>query len=405
MKLFTDLTNRNLIKQATTPELESFLSTPQTCYLGIDPTANSLHTGSLMALITMKRFAEAGHKVLILSGGFTASIGDPSGKSQERKAIDLEVIKANTHAIEESIKKIIPSAELVNNLDWYSKLDLISFFRNIGKHFSVNEMLNKESVKSRLAEREQGISFTEFSYMLLQAYDFTVLAKEQKVSLQVGGSDQWSNIILGASLTRKLLHKEVHGLTFPLLVKSDGTKFGKTESGAIWLDPQKTTPFDFFQFFMKTEDKDVIQFLKWLTFISTDEISVLEISLKNEPEKRLAQTALARAVTQMVHGEAELTKVEEQTLHLFKQKDWTAAEANFNFAKTDILNQPVVELLVKTTLSSSKSAARRDIAGGGIKVGEMKVTDANCLITEADLVDNRLILRKGKSNFKVIQIV
>ena len=405
MKIFEDLLWRGLVKQVTSPEVEHLINRGGVnFYCGFDPTADSLHIGSLMPLITMKRLQMAGNNPICLLGGFTGSIGDPSFKSQERKLLEQEVILSNSKKIEANVRQII-NCEFVNNLEWFKDMNLADFLRTVGKHITVNEMLGKDSVKTRLDEREQGISFTEFSYMLFQGFDFVHLCKTKGVTLQVAGSDQFGNIVIGTSLARKMLGKEVFGLTSPLITKSDGTKFGKTESGNIWLDPNKTSPFDFFQFFFNVADADVINLLKFLTFLDKDQILKLEENLLNSPELRLPQKALATELTKIVHGEEVLKEVLEKTESLFKKKDVSAMPVDLKISKTDIGNKTLISLLVELGLSASKTMARKDIEGKGISINEVKILDISKTLVESDFISGKCLIQKGKSNKKVVEVV
>lgn len=405
MKLFEDLLWRGLVKQVTSPEVEQMLNRGGVIfYCGFDPTADSLHIGSLMPLITMKRLQIGGNTPICLLGGFTGSIGDPSFKSQERKLLEQEVILGNAKKIENNVKQIL-NCEFVNNLDWFKDMNLADFLRNVGKHITVNEMLGKDSVKTRLDEREQGISFTEFSYMLFQGFDFMHLCKTKGVTLQVAGSDQFGNIVIGTSLTRKMIGREVFGLTSPLITKADGTKFGKTESGNVWLDPDKTSPFDFFQFFFNVSDADVVQLLKFLTFLSKEEIESLEHSTLTEPHLRKAQKALALAVTQIVHGEEVTKEVVKKIESLFQKKDVSSMPVDLQINKADLGQKTLINLLFELGLSSSRTMARKDIEGKGISINEEKVLDISRVVQESDFISGKCLIQKGKSNKKIIGVI
>lgn len=401
MKLFDDLLWRGLVKQTTSDEVEKLLNQGQAkFYCGFDPTASSLHIGSLLPLITMKRLQLGGNVPIALVGSFTASIGDPSFKSAERKMIDQVEIDQNAKGIESNIRKIV-DCEMVNNLDWFSKISLVDFFRKVGKHLSVNDMLTKDSVKSRLENRDQGISFTEFSYMTFQGYDFVHLHKEKGVNLQVGGSDQFSNLVMGISLIRKMLGKEAYGMTLPLITKSDGTKFGKTEKGNVWLDPNKTSPFDFYQFFVRVEDGEVIQLLKFLTFLSREEIESLEDSLKKEPHLRKAQKSLAQELTVMVHGEDQFQEALKKTESLFEKKD--LSQVDMTVSKSSLKDKKLIDLLVELGLSSSKTMARKDIEGKAISLNNKRVEDIS--LTLNDHLQDKVVIQKGKKNIKIIEVL
>lgn len=425
-KLYADLEVRGIIKQVTDPLLASVLSKESmTFYAGFDPTSDSLHIGSLLPLLTMKRLQMASHRPIAVLGGATGMIGDPSFKSLERTLMTNEQIEQNLIGIQKTIAKFLDfsgsNAVLMrNNADWYRDVNYITFLRDVGKHFTVNHMIAKESVRARLEDREYGISYTEFSYMLLQAYDFLILNEKENCRLQIGGSDQWGNITAGTELIRRvnaakgLAAQEVYGLTHPLVLKADGTKFGKTEAGTIWLDAEKTSPFQFYQYFIQTADADAIQYLKFFTFLSIDEINALEDSLKKEPEKRKAQNALAHELTLLVHGGAELAKAEGATKALFGAEICELDEkmllevlqgAPSTQKAKDLLNTgyTLIDALVDASLCSSRGAARKDITAGGIYVNNIRVTDAAKSLTSTDLIANGyLVLRKGKKNYHLL---
>jgi tyrosyl-tRNA synthetase len=405
MDLFTELTCRGLIKQTTSDQLKDLLNgAPVTFYCGFDPTADSLHIGSLLPILIMKRLQLAGHRAIVVLGNATSSIGDPSGKSTERVMLSKEQIDSNLQGVKSQIQNILDDKTLfVQNLDWFKEISFIDFLRDVGKHFSVNAMLTKDSVKTRLEDRDQGISFTEFSYMLLQAEDFRHLFTTQNCVLEIGGSDQWSNILAGIDLIRRTTSKEAFGLTFPLITKSDGTKFGKTEKGNIWLDPKKTSPFEFFQFFINVSDADIGPLLDFLSLQELRDINELKIKAQNQPELRLAQKALAEELTLLIHGPQGLAEAQKQTEALFSQKDATTGEADLKVGP-EIINTPVVELLVKLGLSSSKSMARKDIEGNGIRINQQKITDVKQIISPTDFTQNRMIISKGKTNHKIVEL-
>ncbi|OMH32197.1 tyrosine--tRNA ligase [Motiliproteus sp. MSK22-1] len=323
--LLKDLQARGLIAQMTGDgELDKHLSEgPRTLYCGFDPTADSLHIGSLVPLLALKRFQMAGHKPLALVGGATGLIGDPSFKAEERKLNTPDVVDGWVSKIKDQVSQFIDfdssssSAEVVNNLDWTADIDVLSFLRDVGKHFSINQMIAKESVKQRIDREGEGISFTEFTYMILQSFDFQMLNKNHQCSLQIGGSDQWGNITGGTELTRRMNGNQVFGLTLPLITKSDGTKFGKTEAGTIWLDPTKTSPYAFYQFWMNTADADVYRFLRYFTFLSIDEIEAIERQDSDAQGRPQGQAVLAREVTKLVHGDEGLQAAERITQALF----------------------------------------------------------------------------------------
>jgi len=426
MSLFQDLQFRGIVKQVTDPELEHVLAAgPITLYCGFDPTADSLHVGSLLPLLTLRRFQSAGHKVIALVGGATGMIGDPSFKAQERALLDEAQLQRNLAGISQVIGRILQfdgtnAATVVNNFDWFKGVSYLHFLRDIGKHFTVNHMIAKESVRARLEDREHGISYTEFSYMLLQAYDFFRLHKDRNCALQIGGSDQWGNITAGIELTRRMEAAEgraqpkLFGLTHPLVTKSDGTKFGKSEQGTVWLDAHRTSPYRLYQFFVQTADADVITYLKYFTFLSHDEIRAHEQSVQSEPEKRAAQQALAREVTRIVHGDAEVARAESATQALFGTSIRDLDEATLLDVMSDApstqkdkgtLGQyTLIDALVDSGLCASKGAARKDIAAGGIYINNDRVNDVNATLKDTDLIGGaHVVLRKGKKNYHLVR--
>ena len=402
MSLTKDLQSRGLIKQTTNDEkvFELLNSSSVTFYCGFDPTADSLHVGSLLPLITMLRLKKAGHTPLALMGGATALIGDPSFKKGERAMLTPEVVQENLKGIRSQIESILGNVELVNNFDWIKEISLLDFLRDQGKCFTINSMISKDNVKTRLEDPDKSISFTEFSYSLLQGEDFRHLFRKHNCVLQVGGSDQWSNVLAGIELIKKTDNGEAFGLTIPLLVKSDGNKFGKSESGNVWLDKNKTSVFDFFQFFMKTSDFDVLDLLKKMTFLSLDQIKVLELSLKTAPHKREAQRALAVELTSLVHGENECLLAIKQTENLFNSVDLTSAEIDLQITSNEASSLSIADLLVKAHLSPSKTMARKDMAGGGVRINQDKILEDRKLLSSETL----FVLSKGKGNKKVIKV-
>ena len=392
-------------------------------YIGFDPTARSLHVGSLLPLITLSRFQRFGNIPIAVIGGGTGLIGDPSGKTKERPLLSKEEIEENIEGIKAQIEKFLDfkakenPAKIVNNYDWLGEIKLVDFLREVGKHITVNYMLQKESVRNRL-QREEGISFTEFSYMLLQAYDFLMLYDRENCVLQMGGSDQWGNITAGIDLIRKMRGGRAYGLVFPLITTSSGVKFGKTEEGTIWLDPNLTSPFKFYQFWINTEDADVIRYLKYFTFLGEKEIGELEESLKREPEKREPHRILAREVTRMVHGEDAMRRAERASKVLFGEeiKDLNLREILEIFSdvpsreipkeRFEGEGYPLVELLVDVGLFPSKGEARRAINGGGVYVNNVRVSDAQDKISLSRAIEGKvLILRKGKKNYLLVKLV
>ncbi len=327
--LAEDLRFRGLIHQLTDPELEKRLDSDQlTAYTGFDPTADSLHVGHLLQICNLRRLQMAGHRPIAVAGGGTGFVGDPGGKSEERSLLSEEELASNLEGIRAQLGQFLdfdPQREggpalLVNNADWLRPMSLFTFLRDVGKHFTVNNMVAKDSVKSRLSRADQGISYTEFSYMLLQAYDFLHLFETFGCRLQLGGSDQWGNITMGTELVRKVRHQEVWGLTTPLVVKADGTKFGKTESGSVWLDPARTSPYQLYQFFLRSEDSVVGSYLRYFTFLGHDEIVALDEATAAHPEQRAAQRQLARQVCTLVHGDDETARAEQAARALFGEE-------------------------------------------------------------------------------------
>lgn len=412
MKLYEELKWRGLLYQQTDDELETKLNEEQlTFYLGADPTADSLHIGHLLAYLVAKRLENHGHKPILVIGGGTGLIGDPSFKSQERKLLTIEESLKNAEGIKKQAINIIPEAKVVNNYDWLSSLNAIEFLRDIGKHFNVAYMMSKDSVKSRI---DNGISFTEFSYQIIQAWDFEYLFKNYHCTLQIGGQDQWGNITSGMELIRKIhgIDKKVYGLTFPLVTKADGTKFGKTESGAIWLDKNKTSTYEFYQYWINTADQDVISRLKQFTFLTKSEILEIEETLKKEPEKRYAQKRLAEEITKTVHGENELNKAIKVTQALFsgEVQNLDLDEIEMGFKHLDSIEisdqMPLVDALIELKLVQSKRQARELITSNAISLNGEKQNDLNCVLDKEQALHSKyIIIRKGKKKYAVIKYV
>ncbi len=424
LDLFQDLKARGLIKQVTSPDLETLTSREPLCvYAGFDPSSDSLHIGHLLPLLTLKRFQMAGHPVIAVVGGATGMVGDPSFKNEERTLLSGELIQKNGEGIKNVISHFLDltgdnRALILNNADWFQNISFIDFIRDVGKHFTINHMMAKDSVRTRLEDREHGISYTEFSYMLMQAYDFYILNKKYNCQLQIGGSDQWGNITEGLELIRKMGSQSgAYGFTQPLLTKSDGSKFGKTESGSVWLSSDKTSVYQFYQFWIQTEDSQVITLLKFFTFLPLEKIAELEESLKKEPEKRSAQKTLAEALTLLVHGKDELEKVGKASQALFgtEIKSLDAKTLLEVFADTPSMKKNLadltsgmglIELLIETGLVSSKGMARKEITAGGIYLNNERVSEPNILVMPKDLIaQNFLVLRKGKKNYALVQFV
>ncbi|RLG16186.1 tyrosine--tRNA ligase [Candidatus Pacearchaeota archaeon] len=413
MDILDDLKFRGLINQASDLEgLRKEMNKGRTSlYCGFDPTADSLHIGHLLPILTLKRFQGAGHQPIALVGGGTGLIGDPSGKKEERTLNPDEVVEKWSNALKTQLAQFLDfkrkdnPALIVNNYDWLGKIKAIDFLRDIGKYFTVSYMLAKESVKARL---ESGISFTEFNYMVLQAYDFLNLFKKYDCKLQIGGSDQWGNITAGIDLIKKKTEKEVYGLTLPLASKADGTKFGKTETGTIWLDTKKTTPYQFYQFWVNTGDRDVVQYLKYFTFLSKQEIESLEKKVKKNPEKREAQKILANKVTSLVHDEKTAQFVEKISQKLFYNniKDFSEKELQMIFENIEIISFKnikeinLIDLLTNMKVCSSKRQAREDIQNKIIFINGRLYDDAQQIIKKSDCLYNKyLIIKKGKKNY------
>jgi tyrosyl-tRNA synthetase len=422
MTVFDELNWRGLIADCTDAEnLPKRLASPITLYCGFDPTADSLHVGNLVPLLALRRFQLFGHNPIALAGGATGLIGDPSGKSAERQLLTRESLDANIASVKNQLSRLLDfnaaqnPARLVDNASWTAPVSFLDFLRDIGKHFSVNMMVAKESVRARMEDRDSGISYTEFSYMLLQAFDFYELRKQFNCELQIGGSDQWGNITAGMDLCRKKLSAHVFGLTVPLITNADGSKFGKTVAGAVWLDPKKTSVYRFYQFWIRTDDRDVVKMLKYFTFLTREEIEDLERQHNEKPEARAAHKALAKAVTDLIHGPQATAEAIRASEILFGGELAGISEATFNDivgevptkpierAKLEGVGSPLVELLAHSGLSQSKGQARKDIEGGGINLNNVRENNPQRAVTIKDLLFGRhLLLRKGKRNYVVL---
>jgi tyrosyl-tRNA synthetase len=416
MDILQDLEFRGMLYQITDyDELRKRLNSgPVSLYIGFDPTADSLHVGSLLPILGLRRFQLAGHKPIALVGGGTGLIGDPSGKSSERGLNPEEVIDEWTVKIRAQLERFLDfhstqnPARIANNYDWLGKQELITFLRDIGKYFSISYMLSKDAVKSRLST---GISYTEFSYMILQSYDFLRLYEDYDCEMQAGGSDQWGNITAGIDLIRRVSNKKAYGLTFPLVTKNDGTKFGKTESGTIWLDPAKTTPYRFFQFWINTDDRDVVKFIKYFTFLSHDEIIDLEKEVVDNPGKREAQRVLAREVTALVHGKDALSRAEKISQALFYGNVKDLAKDEIEEGLMDVPSVAIeereigiVDLLVTAGISPSKRQAREDLKNRAIYINDQCVTDINKMLGYNDRLRERYtVIRRGKKNYFLVK--
>ncbi|XP_057719791.1 tyrosine--tRNA ligase, chloroplastic/mitochondrial-like [Arachis stenosperma] len=428
--LLDSTTNDSTLRSSAAPSPSSFSGAancpPLKVYCGFDPTAESLHLGNLLGIIVLSWFHRCGHQPLALIGGATARVGDPSGKSLERPELDVATLERNTAGISQTIKQILgrslnsnlegSKVVILNNYDWWKEFSLLEFLKNVGKYARVGSMIAKESVRKRL-ESEQGMSYTELTYQLLQGYDFLHLFQNEGVNVQIGGSDQWGNITAGTELIRKILQVEgAYGLTFPLLLKSDGTKFGKSEDGAIWLSPAMLSPYKFYQYFFTVPDADVIRFLKILTFLDIEEIVALEGEMKKlDYVPNTAQRRLAEEVTRFVHGEEGLTEALKATEALRPgsetKLDWKTIEGiaegvpSCSLAYDSVLNLSLVDLSVSSGLFESKSAARRLLKQGGLYLNNNRVNSENKRIEEADIVDGKvLLLSAGKKNKVLVRI-
>lgn len=421
MHLLDDLKWRGLFSQSTDEEaLREAMKKPLTLYIGFDPTAPSLHVGNLVVLLALRRFQLAGHNPIALVGGATGLIGDPSGKSEERTLNTSDVVEQWVGRIKDQVSKFLDfkaspnPAIVVNNLDWTSPLSAIEFMRDIGKHFSVNQMLSKDSVSSRL--ESGGISYTEFSYQVLQSFDFLELYRRNKCTLQLGGSDQWGNIVGGLDLIRRVEGGSGHALTIPLLAKADGTKFGKTAGGSIWLDPSMTSPYAFFQYWLNTDDKDVINFLKVFSFKSREEIESLEKTHLENPGAREAHRALARELTSLVHSQDICDRVEAAARALFGQGELseldeaTLSSALAELPRTTVKSGEVVptwvDLLAATGVVDSKSAARRIVKEGGAYLNNIKILAEDFAPSKTDFLCGKYaVLRKGKRDLAAVELI
>jgi tyrosyl-tRNA synthetase len=420
--VFDELQWRGMISDATEGLKEQFASERVTAYIGFDPTASSLHVGSLMTLMALARLQRFGHLPIALVGGGTGMIGDPSGKSQERTLLSLEQIDQNVASIWRQLARFLDfdaptnPARLINNADWLASADLLGFLRDTGKFFTVNYMLQKESVHRRL-ESEDGISYTEFSYLLLQARDFLELFDRYGCSLQMGGSDQWGNITAGIDLVRKLRGKKAHGLVWPLMTTASGTKFGKTEAGTIWLDAARTSPFKFYQFWLNTDDRDVIPYLKCFTFLEQAPIEALASATVSAPERREAQRVLAREVTALVHGQDQVARAEHASSLLFGEDIATldAEEVLAVFEDVPSTELPsdafngegigMVDLVARVQLAASKSDARRLVQSGGLYVNNRRMSDPQARLTRDQAIGGRLfVLRKGQKQNHLVRL-
>jgi len=422
MNIYEELKWRGLIADCTDrTEFEKRTVKPTTLYCGFDPTADSLHAGNLVPLLGLRRFQLLGHHPIAVAGGATGSIGDPSGKTAERQLLTKETIAKHIASVKDQLSRLLDfntktnPARIVDNASWTAEVSYLDFLRDIGKHFSVNQMIGKESVRARMEDREVGISYTEFSYMLLQAFDFYVLCRDYQCELQIGGSDQWGNITAGIDLCRKKLGRPVFGLTLPLITNADGTKFGKTEAGAVWLDVKRTSVYKFYQFWIRTDDRDVIRYLNYFSFLPRTEIEALAEQHTKQPESRAAHRTLAKAMTDLVHGPGATSEAIRASEILFGGGLEGIPEGTFNeivgevptkeMEKTrlDGAGLPLVEMLVHSGLCPSKGQARKDIEGGGVYLNNVRESNVNRAVMNVDLLFGKhLLLRKGKRNYVVV---
>jgi tyrosyl-tRNA synthetase len=423
MDLFSDLTWRGLVNHSTEPEqLAGWLAGGRrTLYAGFDPTSNSLHVGSLLPALMLRRFQKAGHRPIALVGGATGMIGDPSGKSEERNLLSLDQLEKNVAGIERQLRTLLDfegshAALLLNNFDWMRGFSYLDFLRDVGKHFPVNMMLAKDSVKGRL-DRDSGISYTEFSYMLLQAYDFVHLSREHACDLQIGGSDQWGNITAGIDLARRMHGAQLYGLTCPLLLKSDGTKMGKTERGAIYLAADKTSPYAFYQYWINVADADAATCLRFLTELSREQIEALDRSRTAQPHLRESQKRLAEELTRLIHGDAGLAAARKATDVFFGAEIENITDDQLTDIFADVPSQtlsrerlagdglPLADALVESSLAKSKSEARRTIAQGGAYVNNQRITQVEHQVTLEHLAtETMLVVRGGKKDYCLVRV-
>ena len=421
--IYAELEWRGLIHQVTDPpNFQAWLlEEPRTAYAGFDPTSDSLHVGNLMPLLYLRRFQQAGHRPIALVGGATGMIGDPSGKSEERNLLTVDTLRSNVVAQEKQMRKFLDfqtgdsPATLVNNFDWMRRFGYLDFLRDVGKHFPVNVMLAKDSVKGRLDRDGAGISYTEFSYMLVQAYDFAYLQKEYGCLLQVGGSDQWGNITAGIDLARRMTGVQLYGMTCPLLTKSDGSKMGKTESGAIWLDAERTSPYEFYQYWINVSDDDAGKCLRFLTDLPREEIESLDQSREQEPHRRASQAKLAEELTCLVHGKSGLAAAEQGTKIFFGAEIESLKDRELLGIFADVPSQDldwnrlseglsIVDALSQAGLAKSKSEARRTVQQGGAYVNNRRVADLDFLLKKEHLAsESVIVLRTGKKRYALLR--
>jgi tyrosyl-tRNA synthetase len=414
MNLFEELQWRGMVSEVTEGVSDALAKERVTAYIGFDPTASSLHVGSLLTVMGLARLQRFGHTPIAIVGGGTGMIGDPSGKSQERNLLTKEQVEENVAGIRAQLQKFLDfdsapnAAKIVNNADWLGTIDVLSFLRDVGKHFTVNYMLAKDSVSRRI-QSEDGISYTEFSYLVLQAYDFLQLFDRHHCTLQMGGSDQWGNITAGIELIRKVRAKKAHGLVWPLMKTASGTKFGKTEAGTVWLDPARTSERDFYQFWLQTDDRDVINYLKVFTWLDRSEIAALEKALQDDPSSRIAQRRLADEVTRTVHGEKALAQVQnDAALRFGGALTAESLQSVVPFAAIEASKISAglanTELVMIAGLAKSKSEAFRLIEQGGITINDEAVTDPRALVSMSQALGNRFKVSRGRRSVAVVEV-
>jgi len=415
---------RGMLQDLTEGAGEAFSEGPRTAYIGFDPTASSLHVGNLLVIMGLVHLQRAGHIPVGVVGGGTGLIGDPSGKVLERQLLTKELAAENLAGIRSQLEHFLDfevstnPAVMVNNLDWLGEIKTVDFLRDVGKHFSVNALLRKESIRRRLEEEDEGISFTEFSYVLMQAYDFLVLLDRYNCTVQMGGSDQWGNITAGIDLIRRVRGERAFGVVFPLVTSATGVKFGKSESGAVWLDPARTSPYRFYQFWLNTDDQDAIPYLKFFSLLERGDVAELESALAEKPHERAAQRALAQDVTRRVHGETGLSRAQKATQVLFggaleglsgeEIADIFSDVPSSEFPRGTFEGEgiPILDILAESGVASSRGDARRSIQGGGVYLNNLRVQDVDRRVRMEDALEGRfLVLRKGKKNYHLAEIL
>ena len=423
MGIIEELEWRGLVSDCTDREglAQRLAKGAVTLYCGFDPTADSLHVGNLVPLLALRRFQQFGHKPIVVAGGATGSIGDPSGKSAERQLLTHEQLKANIEGVKKQLASFLDFGEetnaalMVDNADWTAPLSFLDVLRDVGKHFKVNAMVAKESVRARMEDRDVGISYTEFSYMILQALDFHHLCGQHDCELQIGGNDQWGNITAGIDLIHRRQNRQAFGLTLPLITNADGTKFGKTEAGAVWLDVARTSIYQFYQYWVRVDDRDVVRYLNFFTFLHRDEIEALARQHSEQPQARIAHKALAKGVTALVHGEAAANEVIRASEILFGGELDGITEATFREIAGEVPTHEIgldrfggeglwlPELLHEAGLAQSRGQARKDVRGGGVYVNNRRTDDEQHKLQSGDLLFGKyLLLRRGKRNYAVV---